>query len=97
MNAFFMRCLALACVFFAMAVGADVTEGCTPTVATAVIAAVPYIDGALCTLAASQTNEPGWETFICSIIDPGGNPVKFSVRVPAAQAQAFGMAHRGRP
>jgi hypothetical protein len=70
--------------------------GCSAGVASAVVAAVPYIDGAVCTLAAAQTNEPGWETFVCSIIDPGGNPVKFSVRVPAAQAKAFGMAHRPR-
>ncbi len=62
-------------------------------------AAVPVatiIDGAVCDLAAQQTNEPAIETFICDVIDPAsGKKTQLTVRVPKEQAQAFAIAHSG--
>jgi hypothetical protein len=69
--------------------------GCAaaPAIATGVVAVAPYIDGALCKLASEQGNEPGWEIFICNIIDPNGVPVQFKVKVPSGQAASFKAQH----
>lgn len=73
---------------------------------------ITVIEGALCSLAAKQPDEPTWEDFLCtvagddataSMITDGGTPAEpigaasFIVKVPAAQAAAFAAAHGGAP
>jgi hypothetical protein len=80
----------------AFVVGTNAGCASVPAAITAVEVAAPYIDGALCSAAATQAVEPGWETFLCNVLDPGGKPVSFYVKVPATEAKAFAMAHQSR-
>lgn len=81
--------LAIACLTFGLHLSA-----CAAGVQAAE-AGVPIIDNALCTLATKQTNEPEWEVFVCSVIDPatGKAGPQFTVQVPAPQAKAFASVH----
>jgi len=70
-----------------------VIDGCG-LLSPATAEAITLIDGAVCTLAATQPDEPTWETFVCAVVDPvTGKTAHMSVRVPAAQAKAFGARH----
>ena len=66
----------------------------------------PVIEGAVCTLAADQAVEPGWEKFLCTIAgDLASEPVdggaaaqpqgtaSFVVMVPTSQAKSFAAEH----
>jgi hypothetical protein len=65
-------------------------------------AIVPVIDGAICAVEATQPNEPGWVSFLCTVTGNGSQPGSLSglrptmqirVRVPKAEAAAFLKAH----
>lgn len=60
----------------------------------AIISTIPVIDGAVCTLASEQPNEPTWEVYVCDVLDPKtGTTVTFRVDVPKSESAAFGKAH----
>jgi len=52
------------------------------------------LDNVVCSAAAQQPNEPAFEQFICSVLDPSGHVTQtFIAKVPAAQAASFAKAH----